>query len=496
MKPSFKYILALISLTPLTSSSQDLYPYGDKFPLALYALYTDFATASNNQWNCGHSYHYLPTVPSYYDSCSQNNLYVMARLSRIDSISQKWPQPTDTTIKEIQNQAAESNISWWDLPEEMRYWKTGEMQIVQDYPSLTRAHDPLQRPNYMYIPGHYQATAIENYVQYLDILPASCYTRYQKQPHAYTRWSIERTKEAIASQGYTLGKDYLNNEKTVMAILEIFETDSPLTEEGTWHDFWMSIACDVKGIVVFSHYYRDKSPTLTEAWDTLNDAVSLFKSSRLDKVILEGSSHALNMNIISGPMKTPEFVVVNSTDTIQFEAIKLFAKDWNDTTYLITLNSSNSEVVYTVEDTSEVITYAQDLKSGSLLNFSGSSFTDTLKPLGVSLYKLHYDITSALSERTTQYADITFKPNPFNRSTIITFPNKKAEPHRLEVFDILGNRLRVKNNITTGKLCLKKGELPPGTYIIELCSETQTFTSIPSKAQLKTSLKRTYICVF
>jgi len=411
MKRLFKYIVTLIILTPFTSSPQDLYPYGDEYPLALYALYTDFATASNNQWNCGHSYHYLPTAPSYYDSCGQNNLYVMARLSRIDSISQKWPQPTDTTIKEIQDQAVESNISWWDLPEEMRYWKTGEMQIVQDYPSLTRAHDPLQRPNYMYIPGHYQATGIENYVQYLDILPASCYTRYQKQPHAYTRWSIKRTKEAIASQGYILGKDYLNNEKTVMAILEIFETDSLLTEEGTWHDFWMSVACDVKGIVVFSHYYRDKSATLVEAWDTLNDAVSLFKSSRLDRVLIEGSSHALNMNIISGPLKTPEFVVVNSTDTIQFEAIKLFAKDWNDTTYLIAVNSSDSEVVYTAEDTSEIITYAEDIESYALLNFTGSSFTDTLQPLGVSIYKLHYDISATAVENIKKDAGISSQTN-------------------------------------------------------------------------------------
>jgi len=75
------------------------------------------------------------------------------------------------------------------------------------------------------------------------------------------------------------------------------------------------------------------------------------------------------MNIISGPMKTPEFVVVNSNDTIQFEAIKLFAKDWNDTTYLIAVNSSDSEVVYTVKDTSEVITYAKDIESGSLSHY-------------------------------------------------------------------------------------------------------------------------------
>ena len=69
-----------------------------------------------------------------------------------------------------------------------------------------------------------------------------------------------------------------------------------------------------------SHYYRDKSPTLIEAWDTLNDAVSLL-ANKIDKVLLEGYTKELQHNIISGPLKTPAFLVNNSPD-IQFEAIK------------------------------------------------------------------------------------------------------------------------------------------------------------------------------
>lgn len=471
MKWLFKYFFALAAIAPLSLSSQGLYPYGDEYPLALYALYTDFSEASNNHWNSGHSYHSSPTLQSYYDSCSLNNLNVMARLSSIDSASKKWPQPQDTTIKEIQNQATQANISWWDLPEEMRYWKASEMQIVQDYSSLTRAHDSLQRPNYMYIPGHYQASAIENYVPYLDILPASCYTRYHKQEHAYTRWSIERTKEAIANQGYTLGKDYLNNEKTLMAILEIYETDSLLTKEGTWHDFWMAIACDVKGIIVFSHYYRDKSPTLAHAWDTLNAAVGVFKANMLDKVLLEGSEHVLSHNIVSGPLNTPKFLITNSPDTIQFESIKLFAKEWNDTTYVIAVNSSDFEVIYSVEDTSKAITYARDIVSDKLLGFSGSSFTDTLQALGVSIYKLHYDIYSEIDKSKKQAEGLSIKPNPFNKSTTIELP---SEPHTLTIYDIVGNKVREEQ--VSGTTTIKRGDLTKGMYVLEVRSDNQTYS--------------------
>ena len=450
----------ILSIVPNKLFTQNLYPYGDIYPLSLYALYNDFGVASQNHWNGGHSYHSSPTLPYYYDSCSTYNLSVMARLSSIDSISMKWSQPTDTTIKEIQNQAIRNNISWWDLPEEMRYWKSSEMQIVQDYTSLTRAHDSLQRPNYMYIPGHYEVSAIENYVPYLDILPASCYTRYQKLPHAYTRWSIERTKEAILNQGYTIGKDYINDEKTVMAILEIYETDSLLTEEGTWHDFWMSVACDVKGIVAFSHYYRDKSPTLIEAWDTLNDAVSLFKANNIDKVLLEGYTKELQHNIISGPLKTPAFLVNNSPDTIQFEAIKLLAKDWNDSSYVFAINSSDSEIVYTVEDTAGLITYAKDIVKDLSMNFVGGSYTDTLQALDVAIYKLKYIYPTGI--RTSDNKTIKIRPNPLSNIATIQLPQ---ENHHISIYDIMGNKVREFNG--SGPTIIERGDLTKGTYFLK-----------------------------
>ena len=56
----------------------------------------------------------------------------------------------------------ESALVWWDLPEEMAYWKPTELQLTQDYSAWTRTYDRDQRPNYMYMAGHQWDDVIAN----------------------------------------------------------------------------------------------------------------------------------------------------------------------------------------------------------------------------------------------------------------------------------------------------------------------------------------------
>lgn len=368
-------------------SSTALYPFGEEYPLGLYALYADHNTVSDDHWNCGHTYGEAPVSSSYFETCEENNLNSMARLSAVESDGIRSPQPRAVTIGEVQQQAVHDNLSWWDIPEELRYWYDSEFEIVQEYTSLTRQYDPRQRPNYMYLPGHYSAENIENYVPYLDIIPASCYTNHMGQPHSYVRWSIERTKEAIANQGYTLGRDYLNNEKTVMAILELYESGRSLTEEGTWHDFWLSVASDVKGVLVYSHFYRDKSPSLAASWIKLNEAVRVFKKNGIDKALLQGSNNGLSFSVANGPALAPSFQV--GSETIQYPSLKLLAKEWNDTTYVVVVNSAEQEVAYQLEGISSPLNTGLDLLSADILEIQNEILKDTLPALGVSLFKLY-----------------------------------------------------------------------------------------------------------
>ena len=465
---NFTFILLFISFPVL---SQNLYPYGTEYPLALYALYSEYGEASNNNWNCGHTYQELPTTSSYFQTCEQNNLHVMARLSYLTESDQKWSQPESITINEISTLSAHSNISWWDMPEELRYWYDSEFEILQNYTPLTRLHDPNQRPNYMYIPGHYKTSNIENYVPYLDIIPASCYTNYQELPHAYVRWSIERTKEAVFNQGFTLGKDYLNNEKTIMAILELYENNTPLTSEGTWHDFWLAIACDIKGIVVYSHAYRNSSSSLNSSWNKLNDATEVFKSNNLGIVMLEGNDVPIDLEILSGPMTTPSFQI--NTEVIQFPSIKILAKEWNDTTYVICVNSSTDEVAYKLSDFGNLMNVVTNVFNQNV-QFENGEIIDSLPPLGVSFFKMRYDETLGTNELNDIKNQVMIYPNPSsNNGSLMIKINSELSVNQIKIFDLNGKLIEQYKFIPTDLLQIKNKMLNNGAYVISLMNNNE-----------------------
>ena len=446
--------------------SQNLYPYGNEFPLGLYSLHTDLDSANYYGWNHGHRYGYridgirylaTPIPDSYYIECKENNICTMARLSWIDSLDKKWPPSVETTVGEITQQEYHSNISWWDIPEELRYWKNSEYYIVKKYPELIREYDSKKRPTYMYIPGHYNSQGVENYVPYLDILSASCYSNYQNLPNIYVRWSIERTQKAIINKGFKAGKDYLNNEKTVIAILELFEQEAILSENETWHDFWLALACDVKGIQVFSHFYRNSSLTLKKSWNTLNRAIKIFKENKIDKAILDGNNIFLHNRILSGPSSAPLLVMQNITYT--HPSLKILAKEYNDTTYVIAVNSAEEKITFQITDIPPLIIGARKILSNEFIEIKKQVITDTLKALDVALYKLYTDKSKIES---------LIYPCPAENNITIKIINSNITFDKVKIFDISGEFIKEE----VCDYCLEKSidikHHSIGTYIIQL----------------------------
>ncbi|MEM7571874.1 MAG: right-handed parallel beta-helix repeat-containing protein [Bacteroidota bacterium] len=369
-----------------------IYPFGSRFGTVLYALYEEAQTAAALGWNAGHTYQEVPVSDSYFEFCTSAGLLAMARLSAEGDLpNTRSARPEATTIDEIQQQARNANLVWWDLPEELRYWRPEEMDIVREYTALTRLHDPYQRPNFMYIPGLYDSEAIENYVPYLDILPASAYPVWQEQPHAYVRWSVERTRQAITDAGYTEGPNYLDGEKTVMAILEMFpdpaDTGFELSGVGTRHDYWLSLACGARGVLAFSHFYRDQSPALSEVWDALNAANATLRNSGIDQILLEGDPVDLLATVVSGPALGPSMDVDGIQ--VQYPSIKLSAtRDSNGDLYVIAVNSASEAVDFTFgPDWVGGIT-VEDLETGVTTTEISATLQRNLLPLGVAVLKL------------------------------------------------------------------------------------------------------------
>ena len=455
--------------------SQDLYPYGNKFPLGLYSLHTDLDSANHYGWNNGHRYGYMiddirflatPMPDFYFEECKSNNLHSFARLSWTDSLELKWSISNQITINEIIQQAKHTNISWWDIPEELRYWKNSEYSILKNYPQLIRKHDTKKRPSYMYIPGYYTKEAIKNYVPFLDILPASCYTNYHDKAHVYVRWSIEKTKDAILDDGYKLGKDYLKNEKTVIAILELFEQGNVLTKEGTWHDFWLAIACDVKGVQVFSHFYRNSSSTLKESWRALNEANKVFKKNKLGEIILYGENLELKQKIINGPSTSPILHIQDKSYSLP--SLKILAKKHQDTTYVIAVNSSNESIIYQLQDIPPLVIKSKNLISGKINNVNNQLITDTLTSLGVSIFKFYSDKSVIRS--------VVF-PSPSNDNISARITNSKITFNKIQVFNINANLIYTENFGYSSEKTIDIQNIKGGVYMLQLLRNKETIST-------------------
>ena len=468
-------VLFFLTLNYQISLSQDLYPYGNEFPLGLYSLHTDLDSAGYYGWNHGHRYSYridgvnylaAPIPDSYFAECTENNLYTMARLSWVDSLDKKWSPLLQTTINEIRQQEKHNNISSWDIPEELRYWISNEYQIVKSFPNLIREYDSRKRPIFMYIPGHYNTNGVEKYVPYLDIIPASCYTNYQDLPNIYIRWSIERTQQAIRNKGYKVGKDYLKNEKTVIAILELFEQEILLSEEGTWHDFWLSLACDVQGIQVFSHFYRNESLTLKKSWNILNKALETFKRNNIDKAILFGNNISLEHTVLEGTELGPIFTMQDIT--YSYPSLKILAKQYQDTTYVIVVNSAEEEVTFQITNIPPLVIGAKIILSNEISEIKNQAITDTLTSLNVALYKLYSDKSGIES---------VIYPSPFKDNVTIEIRNSRTTFNKVRVFNIYGEIILEKNCDYCLKKLLDLKHLSGGTYIIQVLRNNEEIST-------------------
>lgn len=364
----------------------DLYPFGPVFARWLYSLEEDYTGAATSGWNAGHTYAAAPTPPDFFATNAAAGLHALAHLSATDSLGERWPRDPAVTRAEIEEQAANDNLAWWNLPEELRYWVDNELEIVRNYTAATRAHDPKRRPNYMYLPGHYLAENIEPYVPFLDILPASCYVNSEQTPHAYVRWSIERTRAAIAQAGYTEGPDYRKGEKSVFAILELFDDGRPLSAQGSWHDYWLAVALDVRGVGVFSHFNRHDNPSNAAAWASLDGANRLFTREKIDDYLLDGTTVNLTPSVTEGPELGPEFLV-DGDGPFQYSSLKTLGKRLGDTLFVALVNSADTAVSYALALDRSGPFAAQRLVSGAGTQVQGA-LTGEVEALGVHLYKL------------------------------------------------------------------------------------------------------------
>lgn len=368
------------------------YPYGKQFVLGLYSVPVDhLAEVKAAGWNVVHTYGFKP---EFLTAVGQAGLVSLAPLPR------RGEQVDEAAIKQrIVELAASDALCWWDIPEELRYWRADEWAMVRDYPTWTRELDPRRRPVMMYFPNHYDAAALARYVPHLDLITAGCYTDATGQPRAWVRWRVEQQVQAIRLAGHEIGPDYLNGQRTVVSALGLYYPKNSATITSgvaAYHDFWSAICSGAQGILLFSYWHKRDDPFLEQAWtDYCRAAAQIRGEEHLGEVVLYGTVEPkVSARVVSGPPLGDVLQTAGQAAELRYPSVNVRAWRWNDQLYLVAVNSNRRGVTAEIAGLPDGLTEGEALfeqtkdAAPRRLAVAGGTLTDAFDGYGVHLYKL------------------------------------------------------------------------------------------------------------
>ncbi|MFW5869143.1 MAG: hypothetical protein ACOCX2_15060, partial [Armatimonadota bacterium] len=333
--------LALATVAFAQELPERPYPQGDAFPLGAYSLQPaeEMPEVTPFGWNFGHSYQFST---DYLQAALINGLYSLARIPKVGEET-SW----DDIRARIEEYAAHDNVLWWDIPEELRYWVAEEQEMMERIPQLTREIDPMQRPNFMYMPTHATPGRIANDAPNLDIIGVGGYTEYHHMPRSWQRYAIEREIEGIQRAGFEVGRDYLAGEKTPIAVLQLFynQSMSIISPIDARHDFWASIASGARGVLIFSYWHKRDGGVLQPTWDAYSECARQLTEGNLGPVFLFGEPYEdVSFGITSGPRMSAPFTPYGHNHEIRYPSLTVRAWTYEGDLYVLAVNSSERSI--------------------------------------------------------------------------------------------------------------------------------------------------------
>ena len=373
------------------------YPQGTAFPLEMYEVEGGDAPAlAACGWNIFQSYKIKSTnsYDEYLSALATKNVTGLTAIPCSGQKTNKVELPEAKVQSWVGHIAANSNVAWWDLPEEARPWVTHDLKLLEDYTAWTRTYDPARRPTYEYTPNNRNASEISRIVPMADIMGLSCYCEEMRMPHAWVRYKIQEAGlHGIALAGATVGRDYLHGQKIPVAILYCAQnpaTGAMPTPEQTYHDFWSAIVSGARGIGVYAyHHAMEDNPALVQNLQRLNEAaMQITGPEKIGDVILRSEKNLnVTIEILSGPEKTVSFRPPTEKSDFQYPSINLLSKIKDGNIYIIAVNSTGQTVTTRITGLPATTAAVQLPFENRSIPARSGEFTDLFAPWGVHIYK-------------------------------------------------------------------------------------------------------------
>jgi hypothetical protein len=358
--------LAALGAFTLPTIAQVLVPYpqGTNFPLMMYEVEPSSTAPTNTYfgWNVIQSYS-VPTnatINPFLHTALTNEVcgdVVIPDLNSNGTII-AWSQSQVQSW--IESLETNSNIAWWDLPEELLPWIPSEMQLLGNYTVWTRFYDSGRRPTYEYTENTMSGSEIATISSNVDIISISCYCEQLGMPHAWVRYKVHDAGiEGVAMAYETVGSNYLAGQKTITVDLYCATNSSGInaTPAECYHDVWSSIASGAQGIALYSYYHAiNDTPALRTNLLQYNLAASQISGpEQIGPMILYGTVDTnVNFIITSGPTNTVTFnppglssgnLPPDLTSTnVSYSSLNVLCKIWSNKIYVIAVNSTSNTV--------------------------------------------------------------------------------------------------------------------------------------------------------
>ena len=257
-----------------------------------------------------------------------------------------WEKIRKDVARQVKDAAASyPNIAWWYLqPEELRFWRPNEYRYLKEVYETIRNSDPLKRPVWMYNPNHYDLSALQKYVPYMDIMGKGMYTSHSgnREQRSWGRWSSENQVRAIQE---------CKSDAVPICVPEMFE-EHPVALVGKYvrHDVFLSLICGSKGVVIFSIAERPSmSKAVHQAY--LNAYSKVAKELKLlGEVFLFGLDRRdLKGVFVSGPSEQNITLAGRPKKRIACPTMTYCEKLTKSGRYLFAVNSAETPLVFRFE---------------------------------------------------------------------------------------------------------------------------------------------------
>ena len=283
-----------------------------------------------------------------------------------------------------------ANVSFWYLPEELRYWYDNEKAEGINLSRWAQDIDPQNRPTLMYTPTHGGRSRFYAEFEWAHILLGGAYVGFgAMDPHwtlAWARWKVQELLDAVHGE-YHLGSDHQEGGRTPM-IAGWCNADEPTFAEAEAYNFVFStLAEGARGIGVWSYFHGKKNQPCLDGYAA---AFNILQDSTysLGRALLHGSrGPLLVVTVTAGQAETEPFKNDPALPAQRLPSVVATLVRFEGKRYIIAANSRNDSVTvgFANAGRSGQIEVLTEGRSVSMVN---GAFIDTFAAKEVHLYVL------------------------------------------------------------------------------------------------------------